>query len=110
MTKANNTSNAFRETEHGQLIPAVRELAAVETFSITTAAFTAITVPGGINCKAILAKTRAGNDWLLGTTSTATKYLTVDGTFELSIAAAPGTVLFYAKAAVNDTLEVAFFD
>jgi hypothetical protein len=30
--------------------------------------------------------------------------------FEIAIAAAPGTVLFYAKAAVNDTLEVAFFD
>jgi hypothetical protein len=37
MTKAMNESNAFRHTETGQLIDAVRELVAVSNTSITTA-------------------------------------------------------------------------
>ncbi|MCK9351048.1 MAG: hypothetical protein WCQ69_09880 [Bacteroidales bacterium] len=110
MTKAMNESNAFRHTETGQLIDAVRELVAVSNTSITTASYTAISVPVGINCKSVLVKTRAGNNWLMATSASPSAYMTMDGAFEVAIAQAPGTVLFYAKAAVNDTLEVAFFD
>lgn len=110
MTKANNTSNAFRVTEYGQLIPSVRELVAVDNVSITTSAWSAITVPAGVNCKSIIAKTRNNNNWLLGAITNATEYMTMDGVLEIAIAQSPGATLFYAKAAVNDTLEIAFFD
>jgi hypothetical protein len=110
MTKAMNNSNAFRQTETGQLIDAVRELVAVSNTSITTSAWSAISVPSGVNCKSIVVKTRNGYNWLMAVEDDATEYMTMDGAFEVAIAQAPDTVLFYAKAAVNDTLEVAFFD
>jgi hypothetical protein len=94
----------------GQLIPAVRELVAVDNLSITTSAWTAVSVPASTNCKSILVKTRNNNDWLLAVEDGASEYMTIDGVLEVAIAQGPGAVLFYAKAAVNDTLEVAFFD
>ena len=110
MTKAFNKSSAFRYNEQGQLIPAVRGLVAVSATAITTGSWSAISVPASANCKSIIAKTRNNNSWLLATVADASEYMTIDGVLEVAIAQGPGAVLFYAKAAANDTLEVAFFD
>ena len=110
MTKAKNDSNPFRDTSRGQQIPAVRELVGVSNTSITTDEWAPISVPAGLNCKAITVQTRNGESWLMGAEDSASEYITVDVPFSLDIAQGPTTVLFYAKAAVNDTLEVAFWD
>jgi len=110
MTKARNKSSAFRYNEDGQLIPAVRELVAIDNISITTSAWTAVSVPAGVNCKSVIVKMRDSTNWLLATTDDASEYMTIDGALEVAVAQGPDTVLFYAKASVNGTLEVAFFD
>lgn len=105
-----NESNRFRADQDGNIINAVREIADVKTFALTTSAWTPIIVPTGVNCKSIVAKTRSENAWRL-TKAGDGDYMKIDHVFELDIAQGPGVQLFVAMAdATNDTLEVLFLD
>ena len=89
----------------------ITEVKHVEVFetSISSAAWTAITLPAGINCDSALCKCRLSTtSWKLSHLSTGTPYFTFEagGSFTLDIDKDAGDILFYVQPSTNDTFEV----
>lgn len=100
----------FRRTENGENILGTQKIVGISEVAITTGGYVAVNVPSGVACKAVLAKTRDAENWLLSNVSAGTTYMTITSPLSVDIVGRAGETLFYAKATTNGTLEVIFLD
>ena len=83
---------------------------AVATVTLNASTYVAVTLPAGVSCKSVSAKTRSGNNWYFASSASPTDYMTLAGMLTLSIVANAGETLFYVKGSTSDTLELVYLD
>jgi len=96
--------------ENGKLIRGGSIIRAPLEVDIDTSGFVAVTLGASLPCKAVIASTRDGSNFLVSDVLAGTTYYTVRGTLELPIAKAGGQILFYAKGTTDTYLEVLVLD
>jgi hypothetical protein len=95
----------------GRIIHAGSSIRHIANTSITTACYTAITVPANVFCKAILIKTRAANAFRLATSESPSEYATFSAQVALNISLREGDILGYIRSdTVSDELEIVYLD
>lgn len=95
----------------GTVIPSCSQIVAIDTISITTSGYVAITVPNDKYCKSIFLKTRNDNDWRLATSSSPSKYIKFTTSISLDLVLKENQTFAYVRAdTTNDTLEVLYID
>lgn len=93
---------------NGHPIQASERIEAVANVTLNASTYVAVSVPAGASCKSLVAKSRSGQPWYIGTSSSPSAYYTCLGSVAFDLVAEAGEVLFYALGSGADTLEVLF--
>jgi hypothetical protein len=104
MHKAYPLDPNLREIRSVQTIPDILNLA------ISSAGWTAVQLPAGVACKAVLMQTRDGSAWQMSHLEAGTRYMTVGTSLGIDLAGKDEAILCYAKGTTSTTLEVVFLD
>lgn len=89
-------------------VQAGSSIPAIDNTTLNSSTYVAITVSAA--CKSVTLKTRSGAAFYLATAASPTTYATIDGVLTLSLVAAAGDVIGYAKGAAADVLESILLD